>query len=46
MLENGKKDSDFKDRELEVFKIYTRLNSINQHKMLPIPICKISDALK
>ncbi|WP_347175456.1 NAD(+) synthase [Polaribacter uvawellassae] len=45
MLENGKTASDFNGRELEVFKIYTRLNTINQHKMLPIPICKISDNL-
>jgi NAD+ synthase len=33
--------NDFSSREKEVFKIYTRLNSINQHKMIPIPICKI-----
>ena len=46
MLENGKTNSDFKNRELEVFKIYTRLNSINQHKMNPIPVCEISDNLK
>tara|TARA_R110002073_G_scaffold41704_4_gene117672 strand:- start:1138 stop:1926 length:789 start_codon:yes stop_codon:yes gene_type:complete len=46
MLENGKTISDFDGRKLEVFKIYTRLNRINQHKMLPIPICKISDDLK
>ncbi|MFN0728879.1 NAD(+) synthase [Polaribacter gochangensis] len=46
MLEKGKSISDFKGRELEVFKIYTRLNTINQHKMLPIPICKISGDLK
>jgi NAD+ synthase len=46
MLENGKNISNFDGRKLEVFKIYTRLNTINQHKMLPIPICKISDDLK
>ena len=33
--------NDFSSREKEVFKIYTRLNSINQHKMIPIPICEI-----
>jgi NAD+ synthase len=32
---------DFSGREREVFKIYTRLNRINQHKMHPIPVCKI-----
>ncbi|WKD85023.1 NH(3)-dependent NAD(+) synthetase [Polaribacter huanghezhanensis] len=46
MLENGKFTLDFTGRKLEVFKIYTRLNTINQHKMLPVPICKISDDLK
>ena len=46
MLENEKTVSDFHGRELEVFKIYTRLNSINQHKMIPIPVCKISNSLK
>ncbi|WP_158840710.1 NAD(+) synthase [Polaribacter sp. L3A8] len=46
MQENGKLEGDFKGRELEVFKIYTRLNRINQHKMLPIPICKIPENIK
>lgn len=39
--EIGKKTTDFSDREAEVFTIYKRLNTINQHKMNPIPICKI-----
>ena len=42
----GKKSYDFVEREKEVFKIYTRLNKTNQHKMLPIPICKIPKKLK
>ena len=46
MLESGKTISDFENRELEVFKIYTRLNTLNQHKMLPIPVCEINDKLK
>ena len=46
MLDNGKTISDFDGRKLEVFKIYKRLNSLNQHKMLPIPVCKINDELK
>ena len=37
----GKTIGDFTDREKEVFKIYTRLNKANKHKMIPIPICKI-----
>ncbi|MDG1743708.1 MAG: NAD(+) synthase, partial [Polaribacter sp.] len=42
----GKKTHDFVEREKEVFKIYTRLNETNQHKMLPIPVCKIPEKLK
>jgi NAD+ synthase len=41
MEEKGKTAADFSGREKEVLKIYTRLNTINQHKMLPIPICEI-----
>lgn len=44
--EKGKKADDFSGRQLEVFRIYQRLNRINQHKMNPIPICEISDELK
>ena len=39
--ENGKTATNFTEREAEVFSIYKRLNTINQHKMNPIPICKI-----
>jgi len=31
----------FTTREQQVFEIYTRLNTINQHKMGAIPVCKI-----
>jgi NAD+ synthase len=31
----------FSDREIEVLKIYKKLNKINQHKMNPIPVCTI-----
>ena len=44
--EQGKIVSDFEGRKKEVFQIYERLNRINQHKMNPIPICKISDELR
>lgn len=44
--EQGKSESDFTGRELEVFKIYRRLNTINQHKMLPIPVCEIPDDIR
>ena len=39
--EMGKTVNDFEGRSLEVFKIYKRLNRINQHKMNPIPVCVI-----
>lgn len=42
----GKKTIDFKNREKIVFEIYKRLNSVNQHKMIPIPICIIPSSLK
>lgn len=32
-------------REKEVLEIYTRLNNVNQHKMNPIPVCKIPKEL-
>lgn len=43
---NKKKIQDFKGREKQVFEIYKRLNSINQHKMKPIPVCLISKLYK
>jgi NAD+ synthase len=46
MQEKGKSENDFSGRDLEVFKIYTRLNRINQHKMLPIPICEIPKEIR
>lgn len=46
MQDAGKTVDDFSGRELEVYKIYTRLNRINQHKMVPIPICEIPKELK
>jgi len=42
----GKTKADFSGREKEVFEIYFRLNSINQHKMQPIPVCVIPKAYK
>ncbi|MGV8994006.1 MAG: NAD(+) synthase [Flavobacterium sp.] len=35
----------FSLREQEVLKIYKRLNKINQHKINPIPVCKIPSEL-
>jgi NAD+ synthase len=39
--EQGKKIKDFSGRKAEVYKIYKGLNTANQHKMKPIPICVI-----
>ncbi len=46
MQELGKNSKDFEGREKQVYEIYVRLNENNQHKMNPIPICKISDTLR
>ncbi len=36
----------FTTRQQKIFEIYTRLNTINQHKMQAIPVCKIPSDLK
>ena len=46
MQDLGKISDDFTGREKEVYKIYIRLNTINQHKMIPIPVCEIPKELK
>lgn len=45
-IEKGKTEKDFSGRELTVFLIYKKLNQINQHKMKPIPVCKIPHKIK
>lgn len=44
--EQGKVANDFNGRLAEVFAIYKRLNLMNQHKMIPIPICQIPKNFK
>jgi len=44
--EKGKTIADFNGRELEVFTIYKQRNKANQHKMNPIPVCKIPSKFK
>ena len=44
--ESHKRSEDFAGREREVFNIYKKLNTINQHKMNPIPVCLIPKFLK
>ena len=46
MDDQGKTKADFDGREREVFRIYKHLNTVNRHKMLPIPVCDIPDSLK
>ncbi|WP_281540978.1 NAD(+) synthase [Maribacter aestuarii] len=46
MKDEGKTIDDFTGRDREVFSIFSRFNSMNQHKMLPIPICIIPETLK
>lgn len=44
--ENGKTVGDFEGRKKEVFSIFLKFNTMNQHKMLPIPVCEIPKSLK
>ncbi len=37
----GNTDINYTERQREVYRIYKRLNTINQHKMQEIPVCKI-----
>ncbi|MFS4469655.1 NAD(+) synthase [Maribacter sp. 2210JD10-5] len=46
MQDEGKTINDFEGREQEVFSIFKRFNTMNQHKMLPIPVCEIPEMLK
>jgi NAD+ synthase len=46
MDEKGIVDTDFSDRQKEVFRIYKRFNRTNHHKMVPIPVCEIPNSLK
>ena len=46
MQESGKHELEFSDRQKEVLSIFIKLNKANQHKMLPIPVCKIPENLK
>ncbi|MDT0689489.1 NAD(+) synthase [Salegentibacter sp. F188] len=44
--EEGKTYKDFSGREAEVLRLYHMLNTQNQHKMQPIPVCEIPVHLK
>lgn len=45
-FENGIQATNLTGRKREVFDIFCRLNRINQHKINPIPVCKIPKELK
>lgn len=44
--EKNEKNKIFSKREKEVYDIYINLNTINQHKMNPIPVCLIPSEYK
>jgi len=44
--EKGKQADAYTGRELEVFTIFQRLNRANKHKMEPIPVCVLPEALR
>jgi len=46
MANKGKEADEFSGREKEVFLIFKRHNTMNQHKMIPIPVCEIPVDLK
>lgn len=46
MKDNGKTPEDFEGRQRKAFEIFSRYNTSNKHKMIPIPICEIPKKLK
>jgi NAD+ synthase len=45
-VESKKDKSSLTERQQTVLAIYTKMNTANQHKMNPIPVCMIPDNLK
>lgn len=45
-LREGKDTDSLSGREADVMKLYQRLHRINQHKMVPIPVCEIPNDLR
>lgn len=46
MKDEGKTKDDFTGRQREAFEIFMRFNTLNKHKMIPIPICEIPNYLR
>jgi len=44
--EKGSQSENFIGREKEAFDIYKRLNFVNKHKMISIPVCEVPNAFK
>ena len=44
-MEFDGRESDLSERQKEVLSIYRKFHRINQHKMIPIPVCAIPDSL-
>ncbi len=42
----SKTEADYEGRDLEVYKIFARMNKAAQHKIIPIPICVIPEEYK
>ncbi len=45
-MEEGKSIDELQGRQKDVFALFLQLNRANQHKMIPIPVCKIPTKLK
>jgi NAD+ synthase len=46
MKDEGKTIDDFEGRQRVAYEIFTRFNTLNKHKMIPIPICEIPKKLR
>jgi NAD+ synthase len=45
-IDKGLSADDFLNREKEVLTIYLKMHNANQHKMIAIPVCEVSEDLK
>ena len=43
---SAEKESQLPWRQQEVLRIYRRWNTVNQHKMVPIPVCEVPDSVR
>ncbi len=45
-IEQGIDKNDLNNRQIAVLTIYNKLHKANTHKMVPIPVCEVSEGLK